>query len=55
MNTLVDTVNTIQFNYIDFTKLSIDQILFNNFVKYHPADPIYDESKNLDKMKETIQ
>jgi hypothetical protein len=42
--TIQEVVDSVQPNYIDFSKIKIDQIIFANFVNYNPSDPQYEES-----------
>ena len=52
---MIETVEAVQPKYIDFTKAKPDEVLFNNFVKYNPADPVYEEVTSREKLKTTVE
>ena len=55
MATLAQTVNEVApKNYIDFQTINPETLIFNNFVHYNPAEPIYNESISTEQMAQTI-
>ena len=52
---MTQTVNLIAPGFIDFKLLNPESIIFNNFVKFNPVDPQYQECTSIEAMKSTIQ